>query len=224
MNRLEVIVLIVISTFVADVHSESKTKLDKVNQMIEIMQVQKFYDKGIKSCVDSTLSAYYSPEKSFIKYGNYRGFKPSSKDWKKVNEIFGNYANSYCNRTSYSDLKNIYLKFFGEGLSEVDLQNWIDFTRTPSGRAFLNIQDDFGKAVNDFYSQRADDSKALDELNFELSRLAPRDPPDAFVGGAAQIILLFFGGTWIIMFYWLFVKNSLIRLFRYIRTKFGKQN
>ena len=148
-------------------------KQRKLGELLELMRLDQAYAISKNGCIDATLNGPFSPGKVAEKEGEYSGFAATSAAWPAVLKAFERYAVASCSPMTLAETKKRYLEFYGSRVSERDLDSLLRFLRSPSGRAFVTIQDEFLRALGEETQRRslAAAAEAQAALDRELAKL-----------------------------------------------------
>lgn len=138
------------------------SKQQKIEQMLASLKFDRIIESGIAECIDSTLDAYYAPEKVVAKSGDYKGMTPKSADWPQVQAAFRRFAEKSCSGVGVERTKKVYIEWYDKNITEEDLDAIIRFQQSPSGRALASAQENFtrflSKATSDANSKAQEDA------------------------------------------------------------------
>jgi len=153
--RIILVFALLLGCSVSAAQEPQRPKQEQLTELLDLMGIDRAHELGRKSCIDTALNAPFSPSKALAKDGKYFGFTEQSPAWPAVLQAFDRYAITHCSSMSLAEMRSRYADFYGARVSEEDLDRMIAFMRTPAGRTFVVLQDEFIRVVGGEIQRRA---------------------------------------------------------------------
>lgn len=163
----------------ANVHAAdtTRTKLAKVQRVMELTRFDQTIAMGARTCIETNLAGPTTPAAVAIREGSYHGLTPKSPDWPQLLASYERLTQKTCSIYEQIDLRKIYIDYYERQVTEADLDSVIQYLSSPAGQAFARVQDEFMRVMTREVQRRGQPiiEAAQQAFNADLKQLVLKE-------------------------------------------------